>query len=235
MYAARRPDQREPVSDVLSGESGKSSETYGVVRCLVADDGHGRPRAAPELIDQHRANERFVRETEPVHDYLVRNANRLTRQRADAEDLVQETLLKAYSSFGGYREGTHVKSWLCRIMTNAWIDRHRWAQRRPPEQLSADVLDPPSDPGGCHRGRVDSAEAEALGAMPSDAELALRCLPNDLREVVYYACIADYRNTEIAAMLDIPVGTVGSKLHRGKALLRDALSDSSGRRQSARE
>jgi RNA polymerase sigma-70 factor, ECF subfamily len=184
------------------------------------------------------ASERFVRETEPVRDFLVWSANQLTHQRADAEDLVQETLLKAYSAFDSYEEGTHVKSWLSRIMTNVWIDKHRWTQRRPAEQLIPDVTDPPMVTDGCYRGRggyVESAEAQALRDLPSQAELAVRRLPDDVRKVVYYACIADYRNTEIAAMLDIPVGTVGSKLHRGKALLRDALSGSRGGYQSTHE
>lgn len=171
-------------------------------------------------------NERFVRETEPVRDFLIRNALRLTHQRADAEDLVQDTLLKAYASFDNYREGTHLKSWLARIMSNAWIDKHRATQRRPAEQLSGEltaVTAPASSRVGTG-GREESAETQALRCLPSDAERALRALPEDLRVIVYYACIADYRNTEIAALLQIPVGTVGSRLHRGKALLRVALS-----------
>lgn len=171
-------------------------------------------------------NERFVRETEPVRDFLIRNAIRLTHQRADAEDLVQETLLKAYMSFERYREGNHLKAWLARIMSNAWIDRHRSAQRRPAEQLNAEIADLRGavDTLSASRGWVDSAEAEAMRSLPGDAAAALGTLPSELRDIVYYACVADYRNTEIAAMLGIPVGTVGSRLHRGKALLREALS-----------
>ncbi|MGV9803304.1 sigma-70 family RNA polymerase sigma factor [Mycobacterium sp. NPDC003449] len=173
-----------------------------------------------------RANERFVRETAPVRDFLVRNATRLTHQRADAEDLVQETLLKAYVSFDSYREGTQLKSWLARIMSNAWIDRHRSAQRRPVERLSADIADSPWSVGVrvLDGGWADSAETEVLGSLPGEAERALETLPVELRDIVYYACIADYRNTEIAVLLGIPVGTVGSRLHRGKALLREALA-----------
>lgn len=173
--------------------------------------------------DQHRSDERFVRETEQVREFLVRNAVRLTYQRADAEDLVQETLLKAYVSFDSYREGTQLKSWLSRIMANAWIDKHRSSQRRPAEKLSAE-MESRSSLDVFHAGSVESAEAQALQSIPSEAELALQTLPDGVREIVYYACIAQYRNTEIAALLDIPVGTVGSRLHRGKALLRDALA-----------
>ncbi|MGV9801363.1 RNA polymerase sigma factor [Mycobacterium sp. NPDC003449] len=167
-----------------------------------------------------------MRETEQVREFLVRNAIRLTHQRADAEDLVQETLLKAYISFDSYHEGTQLKSWLARIMTNAWIDKHRSSQRRPAEKLTAEVMESLSS-FDIYRARSgESAEAQALQAIPSEAELALQTLPDGVREIVYYACIAEYRNTEIAALLDIPVGTVGSRLHRGKALLRDALAAS---------
>ena len=107
-------------------------------------------------------------------------------------------------------------------MNNAWIDKYRSTQRRPAEQLSADVAD-------VAIGNVAySAECEVLKTISGEAEIALQSLPTELREIVYYACIADYRNTEIAALLDIPVGTVGSRLHRGKALLRDALTGQVG-------
>lgn len=173
---------------------------------------------------RHRSDERFVRETEQVREFLVHNAVRLTRQRADAEDLVQETLLKAYVSFDRYSEGTHLKSWLSRIMTNAWIDKHRSSQRRPAELLNAAIVESRRSFEVFRAGSVESAEVQALQSLPSEAELALQTLPDGVREIVYYACIAEYRNTEIAALLGIPVGTVGSRLHRGKALLRDALA-----------
>lgn len=172
-------------------------------------------------------HKQFIRETEQMRPFLVTKATRLTRQRADAEDLVQETLLKAYVSFDSYREGTHLKSWLSRIMSNAWIDNYRASQRRPLEQLSAEVTDARLAFDKSHdsdTGWVCSTESQALQSIPGDAELALRGLPEGLRAVVYYACIADYRNTEIAALLDIPAGTVGSRLHRGKALLREAMA-----------
>jgi RNA polymerase sigma-70 factor (ECF subfamily) len=192
------------------------------VRC-----GHHVLEAATSGLDP-RYHQRFVRETQPVLDFLIRNATRLTRQRADAEDLVQETLLKAYTAFDAYQEGTHLKSWLSRIMTNTWIDQHRSSQRRPVEQLSAEVPESRRANGFGPTGASNvqsSAESQALQYLPSDVEMALRALPDELREIVYYACIADYRNTEIAELLNIPVGTVGSRLHRGKALLREVLAD----------
>lgn len=206
--------------------------------CRPLDRGQRRTEAPTGAIDQRRIDERFICETESLRDFLVRRAARLTHQRADAEDLVQETLLKAYVSFASYREGTQLKSWLSRIMSNTWIDNHRSSQRRPVENLNAEFTDTllASDASQTSTVcRVDSAESQALQSLPGDAELALRGLPGDLRAIVYYACIAGYRNTEIAAMLDIPVGTVGSRLHRGKALLREALAAPDGDCRSPRQ
>lgn len=210
-------DQHVRSHDSAIPRSSGSSHPSDGGRCTPCNV-QRRHEASTDTADQCRANERFIRETELAHDFLVWNANRLTRQHADAEDLVQETLLKAYASFGSFREGTHVKSWLSRIMNNAWIDKYRSTQRRPAERLSADVADVAIG------GAVDSAESQVLQTIPGEAGIALQSLPDELRKIVFYACIADYRNTEIAALLDIPVGTVGSRLHRGKALLRDALT-----------
>ncbi|WP_083452721.1 sigma-70 family RNA polymerase sigma factor [Mycolicibacterium goodii] len=224
----RQLDQHEPVSNIGRRRSIGLAQPHAVGRRSV-DNRQGYDNATPTLADrQHSQNDRFVREIEAVRDFLMGNAIRLTRQRADAEDLVQETLLKAYASFHGFHEGTQLKSWLARIMANTWIDRYRATQRRPAEQLGLDITDMSlaSDASRARRGEeAKSAESKALQALPGDAELALCQLPLDLREIVYYACIAGYRNTEIAAMLGIPAGTVGSKLHRGKAMLRDALTD----------
>jgi RNA polymerase sigma-70 factor (ECF subfamily) len=231
MCATRQPGQyASSVEDTAFWEVCGYAQPVGVGRSPL-NGGQRRTEAPTGVIDQRRINERFIRETDLVRGFLVRNAARLTRQRADAEDLVQETLLKAYVSFDNYREGTHLKSWLLRIMSNTWIDKHRSSQRRPVENLNAEFADTLLAFDASHAssvGRVDSAESQALQSLPGDAELALRGLPDDLRAIVYYACIADYRNTEIAALLDIPVGTVGSRLHRGKALLREALAAPDG-------
>jgi RNA polymerase sigma-70 factor (ECF subfamily) len=171
-----------------------------------------------------RTGERFVCETEPVRAYLLQRAIWLTRQRADAEDLVQDTLLKAYASFDRYRDGTNLKSWLSRIMMNAWVDAYRSAQRRPVERLSTFINDVDVIPNyASSTGIWSSAETQVLQSVPGAAEMAVRELPEDLRQIVYYAYVEGYRNVEIAGMLDIPVGTVGSRLHRGRMHLRDLL------------
>lgn len=134
-------------------------------------------------------------------------------------------MIKAYVSFGTFREGSNVKSWLYRILVNAWVDKHRSSLRRPAETLSGDSTDE-QFAGGC-RGRANeiSAEVEAINHIPGEAEVALGELPLELREVVFLADVEGFRNTEIAVMLRIPVGTVGSRLFRGRRQLRACLSD----------
>jgi RNA polymerase sigma-70 factor (ECF subfamily) len=181
-----------------------------------------------DAAEGRRAQERFVEGIAPAQDFLRWRATRLTNQRADAEDLVQDTLLKAYASFETYCAGTNLKAWLSRIMVNAWVDKYRSSQRRPRERLSAEVTDhelTAGESGVSGEGAASSAEMHALQSMPSDAELALAALPDDVRKAVFYADIAGFRNTEIAVILAIPVGTVGSRLHRGRVQLRQALSN----------
>ena len=173
----------------------------------------------------HLLTTRFTDEVIPHTAYLLGHAIGLTHQRSDAEDLVQETMIKAYVSFETFREGSNVKSWLYRIMANTWVDRHRSSQRRPAEQLHGDLTDPQMASQARIEGSLPSAESEALKVLPSEAEVALSQLPADLREIVYYADVQGYRNTEVAEMLQIPVGTVGSRLFRGRRELRAKLTE----------
>jgi RNA polymerase sigma-70 factor, ECF subfamily len=199
-------------------------------------DHHGDATASSRDADR-RAREQFVRETEPIRDILWRRATRLTNQRADAEDLMQETLLKAYSSFDKYAPGTNFVSWLLRIMSNTWVDRHRTALRRPAQYPTADFTHPRLAAVPSHlvdsSGLVGSAEEQALRLVPGEAEIAVRALPRDLRETVYYLCVAGYRNAEVAALLDIPAGTVASRLHRAKGILRAALNSADDQTRSS--
>jgi RNA polymerase sigma-70 factor (ECF subfamily) len=168
---------------------------------------------------------RFIEGVVPLTDHLLRQAWNLCAQRVDVEDLVQETILKAYLSYGSFREGSNLKAWLHRIMVNTWVDSYRTAQRRPSEQLSGDLTEEHLVSVGSLPSRArQSAEVEVLSALPDAAVLALRDLPDDLRETVFYADVEGYRNTEIAKILNIPVGTVGSRLHRGRKTLREILS-----------
>ena len=160
----------------------------------------------------------FIRDVLPLIDQLYRAALRYTRTPADAEDLVQETMAKAYAGFHSFRAGTNLRAWLYRIMTNTWISSYRTAQRRPDEVLSADVTDVRLSAA------TPSAELAALDAMGDDEVLdALRALPEGQRMVVYYADVEGFRYKEIAAIMDMPLGTVMSRLHRGRRNLRALL------------
>jgi RNA polymerase sigma-70 factor (ECF subfamily) len=160
---------------------------------------------------------------------LYAAALRMTRNRADAEDLVQEAYLRAYRGFGGFEQGTNLKAWLFRILTNAYINSYRSKQRRPQESELEDVEDlylyhrlPAVD--AATRGR--SAEADVLERI-TDAEVksAIEDLPEQYRLPVYLADVEGFAYKEIAEMLDIPIGTVMSRLHRGRKGLEKRLHD----------
>ena len=162
---------------------------------------------------------RFARDVLPLVDQLYRAARRYTRSTADAEDLVQETMVKAYAGFHSFRAGTNVRAWLFRIMTNTWINSYRTAQRRVDEVLAGDVTDVRPNASGSQ-----SAELAVLEAMGDDeVRDALQALPEGQRLVVYYADVEGFRYKEIADILAVPLGTVMSRLHRGRANLRALL------------
>ncbi|HCT9180730.1 TPA: sigma-70 family RNA polymerase sigma factor [Corynebacterium aurimucosum] len=169
----------------------------------------------------------FEEQALPLLDQLYGGAMRLTRNAQDAEDLIQETYLKAYSNFDSFKQGTNLKAWLYRIMTNTYINSYRKAKRRPVES-SADEL---SDfqlytTAGHDSTGLESAEVEALKQMPdSEISEAMNDLPEDYRMVVYYADVVGLAYKEIAEVMGTPLGTVMSRLHRGRKLLRAALKD----------
>ena len=169
----------------------------------------------------------FEEQALPLLDQLYGGAMRLTRNPQDAEDLIQETYLKAYSNFDSFKQGTNLKAWLYRIMTNTYINSYRKAKRRPLES-SADEL---SDfqlytTAGHDSTGLESAEVEALKQMPdSEISEAMNDLPEDYRMVVYYSDVVGLAYKEIAEVMGTPLGTVMSRLHRGRKLLRAALKD----------
>ena len=170
---------------------------------------------------------RFERDAVPLLDVLYGAARRLTPSRADAEDLVQDTMLRAYSQSRLFREGTHLKAWLMRIMHNTWINNHRKTLCRPIEQLSDVIPDWQYAPWHRHSSMGDrSAEIQALEGLPDGAIVeAVEALPETLRMVVYYADIVGYRYREIAEIMDTPLGTVMSRLHHARRRLRVLLAD----------
>ena len=169
--------------------------------------------------------QRFERDAMPLLDQLYGAALRMTRNPADAEDLVQETYIKAFQGYRSYKPGTNLKAWLYRILTNAYINNYRKAQRRPAEYATDDITDSQIAETASHTSiGLRSAEVEALEKLP-DEEIrdALMSLKEDYRMVVYYADVEGLPYKEIAEIMGTPIGTVMSRLHRGRKQLRDAL------------
>jgi RNA polymerase sigma-70 factor, ECF subfamily len=170
---------------------------------------------------------RFVREVVPLSGQLSSKARRLTRSHADVEDLVQETMLKAYAAFGSYTPSGNLHAWLSRIMVNTWISAHRSAQRRPVEDLTGNITDRQVAAYSNHASTgLVSAEAEVLAALPDDRITeALDELAMGSRMVLVYADIQGYRLREIADIMGIPQGTVMSRLHRARKRIRLRLNE----------
>jgi len=170
---------------------------------------------------------RFQDEALPYLDQLYPVAVRMTRGREDAEDLVQETMTKAWAAFRSFDQGTNLRAWLYRIMTNTFISSYRRRDRMPLllQDGVVDRMAVPAWPVGPLGNGARSAEAEALDRMPDEAvRRALRELPDDFRTVVYLADVEGYTYHETAALMGTPIGTVMSRLHRARRALRTKLS-----------
>lgn len=171
----------------------------------------------------------FADQAMPFAPQLYSAARRMTRNAADAEDLVQETYLRAYRGFGTFEAGSNLRAWLFRILTNTYINTYRAKQRRPQEAELEGVEDlyMYRRLGGLEAAAASrSAEDQLFDLLPDDeVKAALEELPENFRLPVLLADVQDFSYKEIAEILDIPIGTVMSRLHRGRRAMQKKLTD----------
>ncbi len=171
-----------------------------------------------------RRHAEFEQQVRPYLGQLYPAALRMTRNPADAEDLVQDTLAKAYTAFAQFTPGTNLRAWLHKILATTFINTYRKRKREPAIAPGADPADDWHATAGPHAAAARSAEAEALDKITDTAVLnAVRDLPPDFRTALWLADVEGYPYREVAALMGTPLGTVMSRLHRARGKLRHTL------------
>jgi RNA polymerase sigma-70 factor (ECF subfamily) len=213
-----------------------NSEVKGTADAASASEAAEAPQPAAETtenvvdVSTETAEERrlrFERDAMQYVDQLYSAAMRMARNPSDAEDLVQEAYTKAFSAFHQYKPGTNLKAWLYRILTNTYINLYRKRQREPLQSNSDTIEDWQLARAESHTSSgLRSAEAEALDHLPdSDVKRALQDIPEEFRLAVYFADVEGFAYKEISDIMNTPIGTVMSRLHRGRKMLRDMLGE----------
>lgn len=210
----------------LHADSGIDALRWPVMTTLQSEPRDTEPADKPDLTDPAQLRGLFEEQALPFLDQLYAAAMRMTRNPSDAQDLVQETFVKSFASFKQFEQGTNLKAWLYRILTNTFINTYRKKQREPYQGTIDDLED--WQMGGAESTTAmssRSAEAEAIDHLPDSAvKDALQSIPEDFRLAVYFADVEGFSYQEIAEIMKTPIGTVMSRLHRGRRLLREMLA-----------